>query len=216
MLIEKGYRFYRLVVLDNKPMGKGQKLLCKCDCGKIKLISKYSLVDGKHATKSCSCYKKELLNNFNRSHGASSTRPYKIWAGIKKRCNNPNYQHYCYYGGRGITYDPKWETFEGFWKEMSKGYAPHLSIDRKDNNGNYSKENCHWATIQEQMNNHGHCTFVEIDGVKKSISDWCRTLRINRNTVYDRISHKGMTAYQAITTPIKEREVNAHETPSKT
>ncbi len=74
---------------------------------------------------------------------------YISWAKMKLRCNNPN--HHCYhrYGGRGITYDPRWEVFENFFADM--GHRPEGStLDRINNNGPYNKENCKWSTQAEQ------------------------------------------------------------------
>lgn len=74
------------------------------------------------------------------------------WKGMKQRCNNPNSTHYKHYGGRGITYDPKWETFEGFLQDM--GIRPeNRTLERVENDGPYCKENCVWATRSEQMLN---------------------------------------------------------------
>lgn len=79
-------------------------------------------------------------------------REYHSWNCMKNRCNNSNLKEYKNYGGRGITYDPKWETFEGFYEDM--GERPeNTSLDRIDVNGNYCKENCRWATKEEQQRN---------------------------------------------------------------
>jgi hypothetical protein len=82
------------------------------------------------------------------THGKRNTPTYRAWADMKARCNNPNKSNYKNYGGRGITYDPSWERFEVFLADM--GMKPEkvdeLSLERKDNDKNYCKDNCVWAT----------------------------------------------------------------------
>lgn len=74
------------------------------------------------------------------------------WKSMKSRCDDPAREEYKNYGGRGITYDPRWWWFENFLTDM--GLRPQgLTLDRVDNNGNYSKDNCRWATWSEQMLN---------------------------------------------------------------
>lgn len=85
----------------------------------------------------------------------NNRRLYKIWQGMRQRCNNPNDKDYEQYGGRGIKVCAEWDnSSESFinWA-LQNGYADNLSIDRKDVNGNYCPENCHWATDTEQVRN---------------------------------------------------------------
>lgn len=75
-----------------------------------------------------------------------------VWYQMKYRCDNPNYAQYKDYGGRGISYDPDWADFKNFARDM--GFAPlGLTLERRDNAGNYSKHNCCWATWAEQARN---------------------------------------------------------------
>lgn len=92
---------------------------------------------------------KACRGNLNKSHDMSRTRQYSIWQGMKERCTNPNRNSWDRYGGRGITFDPKWDTFEGFWEDMKDTYTDNLTIDRKDGDKNYCKANCRWITGSE-------------------------------------------------------------------
>lgn len=79
-------------------------------------------------------------------------REYHSWNSMKNRCNNPNLKEYKNYGGRGISYDKNWENFEGFFQDM--GYRPEgTTLDRIDVDKDYCKENCRWATKEEQQRN---------------------------------------------------------------
>ncbi len=105
--------------------------------------------------------------NPSSSHGMSKTRQYHVWRAMKQRCDNPKNEKYPRYGGRGITYDPKWKTFEGFWEDMAEGYNDILTIDRKDNDGNYTKDNCRWISGPD---NSGRSKLKKVYKLKKVIS----------------------------------------------
>lgn len=122
--------------------------------------------------RSCSAKKRIPKGNENKffKHGASMIgnplRPTnKVWVVMKQRCNNKSSRDYKNYGARGIKYCEKWETFEGFLEDMGK-CPKGLSLDRIDNNGMYSKENCRWVTRKEQNNNRRDNTTFMIDGKK--------------------------------------------------
>jgi hypothetical protein len=122
--------------------------LAKCVCGKIKLVHISHLTSGKSV--SCSCQTKH-------THNMTGTSEYRSWHGAKMRCTSPSNDRYASYGGRGISMCDTWlNSFEQFFKDM--GNRPTgTSLDRINNDGNYSKENCRWATPKEQMRNRKVC-----------------------------------------------------------
>lgn len=129
----------------------------------------------------------------------SNTRFYHIWENMKKRCNNVNHNRYKNYGGRGIKYDPSWEKFLNFANDMFSTYEESLQLDRINNNGNYSKENCRWITPREQHNNRSDNRFIDFMGILDTISNWERFFGFNRKLVWQRIYRSGWTIEQALT-----------------
>lgn len=122
-----------------------QRWLCKCECGKACIVLSTQLKAGKRVN--CGCVDPRT------KHGMATTSEYKNHNAMKSRCNNPMNTRYSDYGGRGIKYDAKWETFEGFWEDMGDSYSPGLELDRIDVNGDYCKENCRWANKSLQSFN---------------------------------------------------------------
>jgi hypothetical protein len=136
-------------------------------------VRKFSTLSGKTAT--------------NYQHGLGHTRQWFIWLHMKQRCTNPNDIGYKNYGGRGITIDPKWMTFSGFWKDMESGYAPNLTLDRTDVNGNYTKSNCQWITKAAQARNKRDNVYIAVNGKKRLLLDVADECGIKYTTLYNRI-----------------------------
>ena len=149
-----GERFERLLVIA--PAGRDAKRNalwhCSCSCGGETITAGYRLRRGE--TRSCGCLQRERVAARNLSHGQSGSRLYNIWLNMRARCGKPCHPQYRDYGERGISVCKQWGEFRAFhdWA-LSSGYAPHLTIDRIDNDGNYEPNNCRWATHLTQSRN---------------------------------------------------------------
>lgn len=142
--------------------------------------------------------------NPNYKHGQRKTRLYRIWANMKSRCHNPKTSFYNRYGGKGVTVCDEWKNnFQAFhdWA-VTHGYSDDLSIDRIDVNGNYEPGNCRWVSTKAQAKNRSNNHIVIVDGVSKSLMEWCEIYSINYKTVRDRLK-RGWTVKLALETPVK-------------
>ena len=129
-------------------------------------------------------------------------RLFNIWRDMLKRCS-PNTQPYRRrnYADRGITVCDEWHEYVRFreWA-LTNGYAAHLSIERKDNDGPYSPENCRWATHKEQCRNRRNTTWIEIDGTRRSLVEWLEMTGVNRSAYHMRVA-RGWEVKRALGVP---------------
>jgi len=162
-----GQRFGRLVVTgegpkvcvtETRPWGI-RTVLCKCDCGTENFqVIMSNLRSGKQA--SCGCLLSESTTARNKTeklvHGHRHHELYQTWVGIRQRCNNPKNPNFRGYGGRGIKVSPRWEDLATFIQDVEAEIGPRpegMSLDRKDNDGNYEPGNVQWTTPTGQLLN---------------------------------------------------------------
>jgi hypothetical protein len=173
-----GQTFHDLTVISQK----GRRITCRCSCGVVREFWMSQVIKGNN--KSCGC-RKERSAGKPRTHGAKcngEVKPtYRSWQMMKNRCTNPRGQDYQYYGGRGISFDPAWQTYEGFVADMGEA-PPGYTIERVDNDGDYNKENCVWATRQTQARNREYCTPHTYNGVTLQTWEWAEKLGIKYHT----------------------------------
>lgn len=120
---------------------------CRCECGTIKIVGGSCLKKGH--TVSCGCF---LIDKLTK-HGETGSKFYIIWRAMMQRCNYAKDVAYKHYGGRGIKICERWLTYVYFKEDMYPTFSAGLTLDRKDVNGDYTFENCKWATRKEQGNN---------------------------------------------------------------
>ena len=135
--------------------------------------------------------------NGRLTHGQCYTRAYSSWGAMKRRCDLPSQWNYPYYGGRGISYDPRWKTFENFLSDM--GPCPEgLSLDRVDSNKDYSKDNCRWADKTTQVMNRRNALLVEFRGEVVTLKSLCEQYKIKYTTLRKRIFVSGVKPEDAV------------------
>lgn len=116
---------------------------CSCECGGTRNVRKSHLKSGKIFH--CGCIRFTKDGAQHETHTLRDTPIYHSWFAMKQRCTNPNMEMYQNYGGRGISFDPNWETFMGFYKDMGDSFKNGFSLDRIDVDGNYCRNNCRWS-----------------------------------------------------------------------
>lgn len=175
--------------------------LCKCDCGRTKIVPSSSLASG---AKSCGCRKKGRLRGLT-SHGLSNSPEYRSWLLARKRCNDPATRGYKRYGGRGIIVCDKWANdFLAFLQDVGFKPTPKHTLDRIDVDGNYEPGNCRWATSKEQARNQSNNVLVNYAGRTQCISAWAEEYGIRVSTLYGRLTTQRWNIGRALTEPIRK------------
>lgn len=188
-------RYGKLVVIKKaKNRNKKTMWLCKCDCGKEKIIGGNELKSGN--TKSCGCYNLERLHE-RAIHGMSNTRLYKIWSCMKYRCNGGKYKESYLYKDRGIKLYEPWNNFNVFYDWAKDKYYEGSSIDRIDVNGDYGPDNCRFVDNYIQANNKRNNRFYNYKGEKLTIAELSRKYNINYFALRSRLD-KGLNINEAM------------------
>ena len=198
-------------MIDGQPIGTSE-WICRCECGRVKERVGYAALIQGHS-KSCGCLRREI-------HSRPPEAPiplyvqkrdvYAIWLGMKTRCYNEKHPSYQRYGKRGITIYDKWKNdFDAFYFDM--GERPRgMSIERKDNNGPYSPENCYWATRVEQARNTRRNVRLEWKGEMKLLIEIAIAANVNYNSFRNKVMDDSMTVEEAVTY-CQERGLVYHE-----
>jgi hypothetical protein len=166
---------------------------CHCACGTQRLVMGHMLRNGK--SNCCGCLGHHV------THGKYGTKVHKTWLNMMRRCYKPSSISYPNYGGRGIIVHEDWHDFLTFYADMGDPPSDAHTIERIDNEGPYSKENCKWLLAALQAGNRRNNTFINIGGEQKHLAAWCRFYNIKPATVCRRIK-SGMSPFEALTTPL--------------
>lgn len=155
---------------------------CLCDCGRIFISRRSSLVNGH--TKSCGHHRAKYATTEEKKE-----RLFPIWRNMINRCYKPSDPAYKRYGGRGISVCDQWRNSYYDFREWANnnGYSDDLTIDRVDNNGNYEPSNCRWADRYTQNNNTSRNRYIEYQGESLTLSQWARRLGMSPETLYKRL-----------------------------
>lgn len=206
-----GRQFGRLTVLGEaeRDMGKGRSWFCKCSCGNTIITTTYKLKHG--VKKSCGCLQREIGRiNFTK-HGEAHSRLHEVWKGIKSRCYNPKHSSYKNYGGRGIEMCNEWKDNYACFRDfmLSIGYDDKLpsgqqTVERIDVNGNYEPKNCTLITKAEQNFNKRSNHLITYKGVTKTITEFANELKLDVDTILNRINNYGYTIEEALERPIRK------------
>jgi len=177
--------------------------LCRCSCGNEKGVVQSNLTSAKSTN--CGCKRGKSLIKHNLIHHEL----YRRWSDMKTRCYNQKCIGYDNYGGRGIKVCDEWRSdFEAFYTwAMCNGYRDGLSIDRKNNDGNYEPGNCRWVTKCDQRNNRRNTIYVQYQGKSKPLAVLCIELKLDYHIVKDRL-RQNWKLEKAISEPIKRKGVS--------
>lgn len=186
--------------LQKRSDGRNNKIWrCVCDCGKEKILTTGLF----HQDMSCGCLTGEIAHK-NRYKGRNK-RLYGVLSKMRERCYDPNFIYYYNYGGRGIKVCDEWLGIQGIdnfqkWA-LENGYRQGLTIDRIDNDKDYSPDNCRWVDMKTQSNNKRNNVYFEMDGRTQTLTQWCDEYNVPYSRVRIRVQGMGWDLKEALLTP---------------
>lgn len=178
---------------------------CRCECGTVKQVLGTALVLGNST--SCGCYRKEFTSISKWKHGhcinRQPSKEWNAWNNMKTRCYYTGFIEYHRYGGRGIRVCDRWlNSFANFFEDMGNSPSRAHSVERLNNDKNYSKSNCIWGTREIQMNNMSTNRVLEHKGRKQTMTQWAREVGMEPGTLWARLN-SGWSTQKAITQPLR-------------
>jgi hypothetical protein len=192
---EVGKRYGSWLVVEDLGHEEGRSwVLCRCDCGNAAKIAATTLRSGK--TQRCMRCRNARIPR----HGGWGTPEYTTWTAMRARCRNPNRRVFRLYGGRGITVCERWDDYAAFIEDMGPRPSDKHTLERIDNDGGYSPENCRWALSAEQQSNKRTNRWIEFEGERRTLEQWALRLGIDPHALSSRIAH-GWPLERALTAP---------------
>lgn len=208
----KGRIFFRWTVIEEAPKsGRSIKWVCKCSCGQIRIVATTTLNKGK--SKSCGCYAADNCKKMFTKHGdtiGGHSKEFLAWISMKDRCLNEENKRFSDWGGRGIKVCERWvNSYENFLLDMGRKPSINHTLDRIDNEGDYTPSNCRWATKKEQSINRRSTVWIEYNGIKMMLSDWAVRLHVHQRTLRRYLNKHGFeNAHKRFSNRIKSNLIN--------
>lgn len=159
------------------------------------------------------------IKGFETIHGHSvggKTKVYRAWRSMIGRCYNKNVKRYESYGARGISVCDRWRcSFENFLADMGEPPTNKHSLDRMDTDGNYEPSNCRWSDVYTQANNKRRNVFIDVSGVRMTVSQAERVLGFRSGTIKSRL-YAGWPVERAIREPVMYTSIKIETTKKNT
>ncbi len=201
-----GDRFGKLRVIEISHYGRNRcRVKCQCDCGKTRILPSSFLYykQPKYAACNINGCKQGKLPKHGFARTGTRTTEYIIWRGMIQRCYDKNAINFHTYGGQGITVCDEWRhDFPAFFRDMGSRPSKKHSIDRIDNKNGYFKDNCRWATSQEQSSNTRRNVFLTFNGETHTIWQWAAKIGLKPMTLHNRV-RRGWSIEDCLTKPLR-------------
>lgn len=210
---EIGFNVGRWAVKGPPKSGRKMYFTLECSCGNVREVRWDSVMTGD--SRSCGCLAKEIMSEAVKTHGLTNHPLYNVWMDMNRRCFKKERKDYKHYGGRGITVDDRWVGDEGIVNFLIDMYPSHrdgLELDRIDNDGNYTKDNCKWSTRSEQSLNRrpsvdrGSPVTIKYDGKILRADQWEDITGIPKENINERL-RLGWSVERALTTKLRPRKI---------
>lgn len=186
-----GQKFGMLTAVSKgKTNGKKRSWIYRCDCGQFCEKQRAHITKDVKAGRiaNCGCSTNKFIGQKNTKHGMTRHPAYAVWRSMNDRCRLPTHQAWRNYGAREITVYPEWQnSFESFWEDMGAEYQSGLTLERRQNNLGYCKENCYWATSRAQGNNKRSNTWIMTPQGKMTVAQASRVFGIGQTTILYRL-----------------------------